>query len=75
MTVTPALESANFAWTLRGHGATSGAGRQEGHSRHRDTDIIVVDIVVDAEGFDHLVVSQFNLARRSTKLVIHETET
>ncbi len=37
---------------------------------HRDPDIIVVD----AEGFDHLILSQFDFARLSTKLVIYETE-
>lgn len=37
---------------------------------HPDPDIIVVD----AEGFDHLILSQFDFARLSTKLVIYETE-
>jgi FkbM family methyltransferase len=37
---------------------------------HRDPDIIVVD----AEGFDHLILSQFDFARLSTRLVIYETE-
>ena len=37
---------------------------------HRDPDIIVVD----AEGFDHVILSQFDFARLSTKLVIYETE-
>jgi FkbM family methyltransferase len=37
---------------------------------HRDPDIIVVD----AEGFDHVILSQFNFAALSTKLVIYETE-
>ncbi len=37
---------------------------------HRDPDIIVVD----AEGFDHAILSQFDFAGRSTKLVIYETE-
>ena len=37
---------------------------------HRDPDIIVVD----AEGFDHLILAQFDFARLSTKLVIYETE-
>jgi FkbM family methyltransferase len=31
-------------------------------------------IVVDAEGFDHVILSQFNFAELSTKLVIYETE-
>ena len=30
--------------------------------------------MVDAEGFDHLILSQFDFARLSTKLVIYETE-
>lgn len=37
---------------------------------HRDPDIIVVD----AEGFDHAILSQFSFAELSTKLVIYETE-
>jgi FkbM family methyltransferase len=37
---------------------------------HRDPDIIVVD----AEGFDHQILSQFDFAGLSTKLVIYETE-
>ncbi|WMT71008.1 FkbM family methyltransferase [Bradyrhizobium sp. Ash2021] len=37
---------------------------------HRDPDIIVVD----AEGFDHVILSQFDFAKLSTKLVIYETE-
>jgi FkbM family methyltransferase len=37
---------------------------------HRDPNIIVVD----AEGFDHVILSQFNFAQLSTKLVIYETE-
>lgn len=37
---------------------------------HSDPDIIVVD----AEGFDHAILSQFDFARLSTKLVIYETE-
>jgi FkbM family methyltransferase len=37
---------------------------------HRDPDIIVVD----AEGFDHAILSQFDFAKLSTKLVIYETE-
>ena len=37
---------------------------------HRDPDIIVVD----AEGFDHLILSQFDFARLTTRLVIYETE-
>ena len=37
---------------------------------HRDPDIIVVD----AEGFDHVILSQFDFARLSTRLVIYETE-
>ena len=37
---------------------------------HRDPDIIVVD----AEGFDHLILSQFDFAALSTRLVIYETE-
>ena len=36
----------------------------------RDPDIIVVD----AEGFDHAILSQFDFARLSTKLVVYETE-
>ena len=31
-------------------------------------------IVVDAEGFDHLILSQFDFAALSAKLVIYETE-
>jgi len=31
-------------------------------------------IVVDAEGFDHVILSQFDFARLSTRLVIYETE-
>lgn len=31
-------------------------------------------LVVDAEGFDHAILSQFDFARLSTKLVIYETE-
>jgi FkbM family methyltransferase len=31
-------------------------------------------IVVDAEGFDHAILSQFNFAELSTKLVVYETE-
>jgi Methyltransferase FkbM domain len=31
-------------------------------------------IVVDAEGFDHAILSQFNFAQLSTKLVVYETE-
>jgi len=30
--------------------------------------------VVDAEGFDHVILSQFDFAKLSTKLVIYETE-
>ena len=30
--------------------------------------------VVDAEGFDHLILSQFDFAGLATKLVIYETE-
>jgi FkbM family methyltransferase len=37
---------------------------------HRDPDILVVD----AEGFDHVILSQFDFSRLSTKLVIYETE-
>jgi FkbM family methyltransferase len=37
---------------------------------HRDPDIIVVD----AEGFDHVILSQLDFAKLSTKLVIYETE-
>ena len=37
---------------------------------HRDPDIIVVD----AEGFDHAILSQFDFSQLSTKLVIYETE-
>jgi FkbM family methyltransferase len=37
---------------------------------HRDPDIIVVD----AEGFDHLILSQFDFEKLSTRLVIFETE-
>jgi FkbM family methyltransferase len=37
---------------------------------HRDPDILVVD----AEGFDHLILSQFDFSRLATKLVIYETE-
>lgn len=37
---------------------------------HSDPDIIVVD----AEGFDHAILSQFDFAALSTKLVIYETE-
>ena len=37
---------------------------------HRDPDILVVD----AEGFDHLILSQFDFARLTTRLVIYETE-
>jgi FkbM family methyltransferase len=36
----------------------------------RDPDIIVVD----AEGFDHLILSQFDFTKLSAKLVIYETE-
>ena len=39
-------------------------------SAPRDPDIIVVD----AEGFDHLILSQFDFTKLSTKLVIYETE-
>jgi FkbM family methyltransferase len=39
-------------------------------SAHRDPDIIVVD----AEGFDHVILSQFDFSQLSTKLVIYETE-
>ncbi len=31
-------------------------------------------VVVDAEGFDHIILSQFDFAQLSTKLVIYETE-
>lgn len=41
-----------------------------GRAAHRDPDIIVVD----AEGFDHAILSQFDFGRLSTKLVIYETE-
>ena len=37
---------------------------------HRDPDILVVD----AEGFDHVILSQFDFSQLSTKLVIYETE-
>lgn len=37
---------------------------------HPDPDILVVD----AEGFDHAILSQFDFAALSTKLVIYETE-
>jgi Methyltransferase FkbM domain len=37
---------------------------------HRDPDILVVD----AEAFDHVILSQFDLSRLTTKLVIYETE-
>jgi len=37
---------------------------------HPDPDIVVVD----AEGFDHAILSQFDFARLSAKLVIYETE-
>lgn len=37
---------------------------------HRDPDMLVVD----AEGFDHLILSQFDFARLTTRLVIYETE-
>ena len=37
---------------------------------HPDPDIVVVD----AEGFDHAILSQFDFADLSTKLVIYETE-
>jgi FkbM family methyltransferase len=37
---------------------------------NNDPDIIVVD----AEGFDHVILSQFDFAKLSTKLVIYETE-
>jgi FkbM family methyltransferase len=37
---------------------------------HRDPDILVVD----AEGFDHVILSQFDFPRLATKLVIYETE-
>lgn len=37
---------------------------------HSDPDIIVVD----AEGFDHAILSQFDFKKLSTKLVIYETE-
>ena len=37
---------------------------------HPDPDIVVVD----AEGFDHAILSQFDFAGLSTKLVIYETE-
>ena len=37
---------------------------------HRDPDILVVD----AEGFDHVILSQFDFSRLATKLVIYETE-
>jgi len=37
---------------------------------HPDPDIVVVD----AEGFDHAILSQFDFASLSTKLVIYETE-
>jgi hypothetical protein len=37
---------------------------------HRDPDIIVVD----AEGFDHAILRQFDFARLSTRLLIYETE-
>lgn len=41
-----------------------------GRAAHRDPDIIVVD----AEGFDHAILSQFDFGWLSTKLVIYETE-
>ena len=37
---------------------------------HADPDILVVD----AEGFDHLILSQFDFTRLGTRLVIYETE-
>jgi FkbM family methyltransferase len=37
---------------------------------HPDPDIVVVD----AEGFDHAILSQFDFAQLSTRLVIYETE-
>lgn len=37
---------------------------------HPDPDMLVVD----AEGFDHLILSQFDFARLQTRLVIYETE-
>src|SRR5262249_44533969 len=37
---------------------------------HPDPDMLVVD----AEGFDHLILSQFDFARLATRLVIYETE-
>lgn len=37
---------------------------------HRDPDMLVVD----AEGFDHLILSQFDFAALATRLVIYETE-
>jgi len=37
---------------------------------HRDPDMLVVD----AEGFDHLILSQFDFAGLTTRLVIYETE-
>jgi FkbM family methyltransferase len=39
-------------------------------SGNNDPDIIVVD----AEGFDHAILSQFDFAKLSTRLVIYETE-
>jgi FkbM family methyltransferase len=41
-----------------------------GRTGNRNPDIIVVD----AEGFDHVILSQFNFAELSTRLVIYETE-
>lgn len=37
---------------------------------HRDPDMLVVD----AEGFDRLILSQFDFAKLATRLVIYETE-
>jgi FkbM family methyltransferase len=37
---------------------------------HPDPDMLVVD----AEGFDHLILSQFDFAKLATRLVIYETE-
>src|SRR5205085_323094 len=37
---------------------------------HRDPAMLVVD----AEGFDHLILSQFDFAELTTRLVIYETE-
>jgi FkbM family methyltransferase len=41
-----------------------------GRASHCDPDILVVD----AEGFDHVILSQFNFKQLSTKIVIYETD-